>query len=324
MKNLIIILTFSFLFINKNERQEKIVKDDNLTLIFDYNNETTLLDDNPLNIKIKNSSNNKIQINTITVQGDISIEKNANIDKSYNRFLYTNTIDSILLKKKHIELKEMFKIKILSEISELYLENKESILDNDAFFNFTVNIEFDNDKTLEKNISIPYKVNSIDYSSDCDVFFKDQYKKYYHHWFASGYLEALIDNENLLKKISTETLASSIKDYKKRVNLATVSNSFKILTEIKKRNLKVYNELSNRGHSKGNIFKEHIEKFIRYVPDIIYVRESFEWDNEYFLIIIDHHKNAGFPKSPKKILDKFKDQWSTNQEYLKIYNSTFN
>ncbi|MFL1897474.1 hypothetical protein ACJRPK_17365 [Aquimarina sp. 2-A2] len=323
MKIYLILLAISLISISKNERHEIKINDDNLTLVFNYNKETSLLDDNPLDIKILNSSNDEIKINSINIEGDIDFEKNANINKSYKRFHYHNKLNTILLNKNDIKLKERFEIEILNEISELYINN-ENIHDGNVFFNFTVSINFNDDKTLKKNIAIPYKVNSLRYNSDCDSFFQKQYLKYHDYWFASGYLKSLIDNKDFLRQISTKTLAWSIRNFRKEVNRTTDINNFKILSEIKARNLNIYKELSDLGYSKGHFFRENVNSFIMQTGNVIYVNKNFEWDNEYFLIVIDHYNKGGFRKSPKEILDQFKDEWGTNQKYLKLYYSTFN
>ncbi|WP_271785409.1 hypothetical protein [Aquimarina algiphila] len=105
------------------------------------------------------------------------------------------------------------------------------------------------------------------------------------------------------------------------MNKTTDNYKYQILTEIKTRDAIKYKELSDSGYSKGKYLNELLDEIIR--GNEIFIPKDFEWDNEFFPIIIDLYEQGKTKYSPKEFLDKHKAQWSVNSEFLEIYNTHF-
>ena len=154
------------------------------------------------------------------------------------------------------------------------------------------------------------------------MFFIKQYEKYHDYWYASSYLASLINNEQILSYLTTESLISCITDYKESVNSETDKYKKNILKEIKKRDKKKYEEVLNLDYFKTvGYLKQIIDHTILGKKELI--PENLYWEDDYFLVINNLFIQGKLKHSPKVWLDKHRSEWSKNDEYIKIYHANF-
>ncbi|WP_271785391.1 hypothetical protein [Aquimarina algiphila] len=210
MKHIFIIILFSLLFSCSSGKKVISVNEQNLILSINYNELTSLFDYNPITISIENIGKEQVTIQDIRVLGDIGLFRNENIKSSHKRFFYYTKPDVTILDKEY-KFSENFQLKILEEISNLYIPNiekskyqyrNEKIIDNSSFLNLSVEINYNRSENLTKNIAIPIKLTSIKNWSQSELFFNNQYDKYHDKWYASSYIASLINNKNILKNLN--------------------------------------------------------------------------------------------------------------------------
>jgi len=206
------------------ENKSTSIDFEDFIVIFEVKDPISIFDENPLIISIENKRKEPIQLKSVKVQGDIEKERRAANSSSPDGFLFFRKPKTPLNKK--YELPDALYASVLKMVSNLYLPNSKKApheywdkknFDSVSFLNLVVEIKYENNKEVSKDLSIPITAISVKNWSYSEAFFVKQFDYYYEKWYASDYLASLIQNKKIVDELSTTTLSKCISDYKKRV-----------------------------------------------------------------------------------------------------------